>query len=277
METYLPIAELLSKAGIDAVIHVVTPSKIGGNNQIYHVETSKGVFSAKRYFRHEDDHRDRLSAEYDLLQYASQVTPSFVPRPYACNHEAGWALYESLEGTHINPGHVEWRHVKQAVAFFQGLNKSVSRKALRRLPLASEAVFSVADHLAIVAGRINCLHEALSNAKDSDPAGIHFIEELQYFWKLLSGHTEEAAAEAGWFKKPLDKEQYCISPSDFGFHNALIKDNGDIQFIDFEYAGFDDPAKMAGDFLRNLRYQCRLNFITGLCNLPCNLFPIHIT
>ena len=39
----------------------------------------------------------------------------------------------------------------------------------------------------------------------------------------------------------------CISPSDFGFHNALLTNQG-ISFLDFEYAGWDDPAKMAGDF-----------------------------
>jgi hypothetical protein len=40
----------------------------------------------------------------------------------------------------------------------------------------------------------------------------------------------------------------CLAPSDFGFHNALITDNGAIKFIDFEYAGWDDPGKMVADF-----------------------------
>src|SRR5581483_2047702 len=40
----------------------------------------------------------------------------------------------------------------------------------------------------------------------------------------------------------------CISPSDFGFHNALLKPDGKLCFIDFEYAGWDDPAKTVCDF-----------------------------
>ena len=40
----------------------------------------------------------------------------------------------------------------------------------------------------------------------------------------------------------------CISPSDFGFHNAIRESNQIIRFIDFEYAGWDDPAKLVGDF-----------------------------
>ena len=40
----------------------------------------------------------------------------------------------------------------------------------------------------------------------------------------------------------------CLSPSDFGFHNALLAGDGRLRFIDFEYAGWDDPAKMVCDF-----------------------------
>ena len=39
----------------------------------------------------------------------------------------------------------------------------------------------------------------------------------------------------------------CLSPSDFGFHNALASAQG-LSFLDFEYAGRDDPAKLVCDF-----------------------------
>ena len=38
-----------------------------------------------------------------------------------------------------------------------------------------------------------------------------------------------------------------VSPSDFGFHN-IIKKNNKLFFIDFEYAGLDDPIKLLCDF-----------------------------
>jgi hypothetical protein len=40
----------------------------------------------------------------------------------------------------------------------------------------------------------------------------------------------------------------CLSPSDFGFHNALVAADGALVFHDFEYAGWDDPAKLVCDF-----------------------------
>ena len=39
-----------------------------------------------------------------------------------------------------------------------------------------------------------------------------------------------------------------ISPSDFGFHNTLF-DKEILYFLDFEYAGWDDPAKLICDFV----------------------------
>jgi hypothetical protein len=33
-----------------------------------------------------------------------------------------------------------------------------------------------------------------------------------------------------------------LSPADFGFHNALRRSDGSLVFLDFEYAGWDDPA-----------------------------------
>ena len=46
----------------------------------------------------------------------------------------------------------------------------------------------------------------------------------------------------------LPREERCPSPSDFGFHNALRQPDGRLRFLDFEYAGWDDPAKTIIDF-----------------------------
>jgi hypothetical protein len=45
----------------------------------------------------------------------------------------------------------------------------------------------------------------------------------------------------------------CLSPSDFGFHNALREPSGALRFVDFEYAGWDDPAKLVGDFFNQVQ------------------------
>ena len=50
-------------------------------------------------------------------------------------------------------------------------------------------------------------------------------------------------------EKDLSRSFLTLSPSDFGFHNAIIDKNKYITFIDFEYFGLDDPVKLLSDFL----------------------------
>ena len=58
-----------------------------------------------------------------------------------------------------------------------------------------------------------------------------------------------------------------LSPSDFGFHNALRGSDGRILFLDLEYFGWDDPAKLIGDFIlhpaMNLSNELKTNWIEG--------------
>ena len=46
----------------------------------------------------------------------------------------------------------------------------------------------------------------------------------------------------------LPEENRVISQSDVGFHNMLIGKNK-VYFLDFEYAGWDDPGKLFSDLL----------------------------
>jgi hypothetical protein len=74
-------------------------------------------------------------------------------------------------------------------------------------------------------------------------------EELAPAWQSVLAAARAHAAAAGLtHDRPLDPADRCVSPSDFGFHNALREPDGRLRFIDFEYAGWDDPAKLVCDF-----------------------------
>ena len=71
---------------------------------------------------------------------------------------------------------------------------------------------------------------------------------------LPSGRAPELDLLAAAAARGLDPAhellpaERCLSPGDFGFHNALARPSGEICFLDFEYAGWDDPAKMIANF-----------------------------
>jgi hypothetical protein len=141
-------------------------------------------------------------------------------------------------------------HVDQAIDFYQELNRHKDDALARTLPRASEACFTLDEHLACVAMRI----ERLEALEDSTPEGgeasrlVH--EALIPAWQQIRDRTLSKAAEWGMMpNEPLPRQDERLSPSDFGFHNAILASDGRLRFIDFEYAGWDDPAKTICDFL----------------------------
>jgi hypothetical protein len=270
VELYAPIADLLARAGIDASPEVITPCALSGNNRIYRVETAVGVFAVKQYFRHEGDTRDRLAAEYAFLTYTKSAVPESTPRPYACDPGTGLALYEFVEGHPFRAGEIGAAQVNAAIQFFRALNVAPLR-ATAQLPVASEASFTIADHLALIDGRIHRLLEMIPQS-DVDAEALGFFQRLDERWQQLSENICVDASRAHLnFEATLAPEQRCISPSDFGFHNALVETNGNIRFLDFEYAGWDDPAKTVGDFFAQLAvpvppeyYDCFVAKIMGV-------------
>lgn len=245
------IADLLARAGVSAAIQAITPCAQGGNNRIYRVDTTAAVFAAKQYFRHDGDTRDRLAADYAFHTYASNAAPGATARPYSCNPASGMALYEFVQGRPLRPEEVGMPQVGAAIRLFRALNAPETR-AGAHLPVASEACFSLAEHIALIRGRIDRLLE-VSPHSDVDAEAVDFFSRLDAFWQDFAESVHEDATQAGLdFDVPLATEQRCISPSDFGFHNALAMPDGGIRFLDFEYAGWDDPAKTAGDFFAQL-------------------------
>ena len=80
-------------------------------------------------------------------------------------------------------------------------------------------------------------------AKLAEPVGVIISGRRGY-----DAARAQAAACGLYLDRPLDPADRCVSPSDFGFHNALREPSGRLRFIDFEYAGWDDPAKLVCDF-----------------------------
>ncbi|HTY99646.1 MAG TPA: aminoglycoside phosphotransferase family protein [Rhodocyclaceae bacterium] len=242
-------AALLRQAGVPDQVASIRLASAGGNNRLYRVDTPTAAYAVKQYFRHEGDTRDRLGAEFGFLSYASAAAPAWVPRPLALDTRAGMALYEFITGEPLRAGSIGLPEVDAAIAFFAALNDPATRQRAA-LPTASEASFSLAEHLRSIDGRVSQLLAAVAAG---DGQGQASIGELADRWRALDGWVRGEACGMGLaVEEVLPPAQRCVSPSDFGFHNALRTADGGLRFLDFEYAGWDDPAKTAGDFFSQL-------------------------
>jgi hypothetical protein len=220
----------------------------GGNNQVYIVTCSGETLLAKKYFTHPADGRNRLDSEYRFLQYAHSVGIECVPRPIARDDELHVALYEYVDGRKLAPDEIDDEAVDQAVSFYRQLNMPHAR-ATADLPFASEAAFSIRSILSRAHERVERL-AAISPSDPVDREAQGLAGEIQSCWRSIKERVlEEVTREGLDADAELSAAERCISPSDFGFHNALLGKTGKLHFIDFEYAGWDDPAKTYCDFV----------------------------
>jgi hypothetical protein len=242
----MALAQRLTAQAGRAMPRRVTRLAGGRNNQVYRLDPDEGEpLVIKRYFRDSRDPRDRLGAEWNFITHAWSRGIRSVPEPLACDANEQAGLYSFVPGRKLTAAELKPAHVDAAIDFVLAVNERP--RAL--LPPASEACFSLAEHIATVERRVSRLTTLDAAAPHSTEAQRLVTAKLQPAWAAVKARIMAGAASAGLaMDAVLATEDCCLSPSDFGFHNALADDAGHLTFLDFEYAGRDDPAKLVSDF-----------------------------
>jgi hypothetical protein len=215
----------------------------GRNNRAFMVTTEAGPPLVMKLYH--SDQRDRLGAEFDFLTCAWKRGLRNIPRPLARDPACNAGLYSFLPGQRLLAGEVSDAHVDAALHFVLALNAAGDAPALG---LAAEACFTPAEHLATIERRV----ARVAAITATDPAGaaaVAFVaNRLRPVWAVVRERLAARLHRAGIdLQASLSTAATCLSPSDFGFHNALVEGER-VGFLDFEYAGRDDPAKLACDF-----------------------------
>jgi hypothetical protein len=244
----IPVAQILATLGRNGAEFHLEPLSASGNNRVFTLHCDAETLVLKWYFHDATDTRDRLGVEYAFLEHAWNIGLRCIPRPLCKDKSAHLAVYEFAEGRKLQAHEVDASVMQQAAQFFASINSYQSRALASDLVDASEACFSVADHLSMVDVRLERLG-CMPIESDVDRSAAEFVSQLSLFWADTKTHILKGCSVLGLNpNSELSTTQRCLSPSDFGFHNALMRSDGSLCFIDFEYAGWDDPAKAVGDF-----------------------------
>lgn len=202
----------------------------GGNNRSFRLDGPDFSVVAKLYFSSELDPRDRLGAEFSFSQLLWSQGRRDIPRPLFCDSERKIGFYQAVGGRKLDAGEIDESKARLMLEFFSALNSL--RAEAGGLRPASEACFSLLEHSSTISRRLDTLETT------EEPRVQAFAAQLRGLWRDIQPRLRDERA--------LEAAQRCLSPSDFGFHNALW-DEDRLYWLDFEYAGWDDPAKTACD------------------------------
>ncbi len=253
-----PSAQEIEAAGtrlLGEPIHAHRIIAQGRNSFVAQLTAASGqLYALKRHRRDAADPRDRLGTEAAALRFLRPRGIHCVPRCVAA--EDGWLLSEWLEGEPI--AQPTARDIDAAVSFAAALRRLSGEPAAAQLPAASEACFSGETIIAQISSRRARL------AESDDPELMSFL--AQFDGALASATTSHSHSSVMTDEVP--RPLRTLSPSDFGFHNALRRADGSLLFLDFEYFGWDDPVKLTADFLLHpgmaLDLPLRQRFMAGI-------------
>jgi thiamine kinase-like enzyme len=247
--SFEPLEELLSRK-------VSSAEKVGGgrNSRVYHVRCEDSQdYIVKYYARIPSDKRDRLGTEFAAFRFLRENGISAVPAAIRMDRERGCAVYEYIDGIKINAAEAGEDDIEAAADFLEQLRQLSLRIPHQTFSPASEACFSAEILWNHIESRWQRFVKAIEAGNLKKEAAAFLTEEfIPFFEESKSRSRKELAALGVAVDKEIGPEEKTLSPSDFGFHNALKRGNGrknQIVFVDFEYFGWDDPAKMISDFL----------------------------
>jgi thiamine kinase-like enzyme len=218
----------------------------GGNNRVFRVRMAdNNSFALKEYPQRINDTRDRLGAEFMALRFLERCGIGNVPKAIAADPVAGFALYEWIDGVAVS--NTTEADIDAALAFIARLHKFRDVPGAGDLPLASEACLAPMEIVAQLSRRL----ERLNEVAGSELRLAKFLaDEYVPVAQSAEAWSRRGYKAGGWaFEQPVAAGERSLSPSDFGFHNAIRRGDGTLVFVDFEYFGWDDPAKLAADFL----------------------------
>jgi thiamine kinase-like enzyme len=240
IETLKTAASNLLSAPVTAL------EEVGGgrNSRVYRMRVEPHQsYALKVYFRHASETRARMETEFSSLEFLWNGGVRNIPQPVASSPEHGFAIYGWIEGRRLAAPHVTATSIQAAADFLRRVAELRAQPGSEHLRPASEACFSGRAVVENLERRLEPLRSCAGSHELETFVSSRLLPSLNRIGDWSRRRMPET------FGQDLELRFRTLSPSDFGFHNALETESGELFFLDFEYFGWDDPAKTVCDFL----------------------------
>ena len=213
------------------------------NSQIFKIVNDEKTLALKIYPSHKLDKRNRLLVEFDSLNFLHRNGVINTPKPFKKSENLNIALYQWIDGSMSSK--VQELEVYDSLNFIKTLKQLSKSKIVLPSQLASESCLSISELLFQIDRRLTRL-----NKLKNEPTLQKFLNnEFRPLFSQLNSEIKSNWNFDWQYDESLKKKFQLLSPSDFGFHNAIHSINKGIIYIDFEYFGWDDPVKLTSDFM----------------------------
>ena len=236
------VMNMANKIGNQSEVENIVKLKGRGNSAIYKLHFFDGSKAALKMYP-EITYHDRLRSEFESTKIFRELKINNVQIPISFDIDLSVATYEWIEGTSVSNYGVN--ELKAALSFLNDINQNSTADQFKFFPMAADACPKGLDIENQIKRRLLQFDNATKNyielerflKDDFEPLMSEIISWSQAIWPSSCG-----------YKKPIDKSELILSPSDFGFHNAIYSQKKSLIFHDFEYFGWDDPVKLISDF-----------------------------
>lgn len=227
----------------------LTKINIQGNNKIYKFSIEETKYIIK-YYGFFNDSLERLNRESNFLNYCYKKKIFLVPKLFHIDKKEKFTIMSYICGkTFKSPCSINKELLNQAINFILKLNQDPPISFIR----AKDSCNNTEEYLSSVKKKIKIL-SSKNIVKEESKLYVEIIKKIIEDFKKIRKKFESKKPKFKNINFTLQRKDLCISPSDFGFQNTLINKNI-VYFIDFEYAGLDDPVKCLLDFFLNPNHK----------------------
>ncbi len=216
----------------------------GRNSRVYRLEGGNRRVVVKQYFLEGGEPSARQRREYRGLRFLWESGVRAIPEPLWNDFEQGALVLSFIEGAPAATTSISLTDIDVATDFLVALRETAQRPGALDLDDATDAAFRLGDLTKGIERRIDRLVRE-GQAPETLAAALRDLVEraLPAAFTAASHHARALLGD-----QTLGVEARTLSPSDFGFHNA-IRTRAGLAFVDFEHFGWDDPAKTIADFV----------------------------
>lgn len=212
----------------------------GRNSKIFKVIINKSKLCLKFYPDIVFDKRKRLQIEQSHLNLLKKNKINYIPKVLYSNRNLNCIAFNWIEKNKI---YISKKDVLNKYVNFIKILKNKSQKINKFAYNASDCCFNGID----IIDQLRTRFIKISKINNQNRTVLFFLKKN--ILNTINIEIKKSKANfSQYFNKNYKIKNAIFSPSDFGFHNIINSHNG-INFIDFEYSGLDDPAKLLCDFI----------------------------